>query len=80
LTVLDGSGLSGKDEEVEGGGTGAGAVEAEAAGASGREERGNDIVCRCEGGKHAQWAIGGRVGAGMRRKGRSRRESKVRLS
>ena len=52
-TVLDGSGLSGVDEEVEGGGTGAGPVEAEAAGASGREERGNDIVCRCEGGKHA---------------------------
>ena len=50
---MDGSGLSGVDEEVEGGGTGAGAVEAEAAGASGREERGNDIVCRCEGGKHA---------------------------
>jgi hypothetical protein len=61
LTVLDGSGLSGKDEEVEGGGTGAGAVEAEAeaAGASGREERGNDIVCRCEGGKHAQRIIEG---------------------
>ena len=54
-TVLDGSGLRGVEEEVEGGGTGAGAgaVEAEAAGASGREERGNDIVCRCEGGKHA---------------------------
>ena len=59
LTVLDGSGLSGKDEEVEGGGTGAGAVEAEAeaAGASGREERGNDIVCRYEGGKHAQRVV-----------------------
>jgi hypothetical protein len=59
LTVLDGSGLSGKDEEVEGGDPGAGAVEAEAAGASGREERGNDIVCRCEGGKHAQRIIEG---------------------
>ena len=59
LTVLDGSGLSGKDEEVEGGGTGAGAVEAEAAGASGREEGGNDIVCRYEGGKHAQRLIEG---------------------
>ena len=58
---MDGSGLSGVEEEVEGGGTGAGAgaVEAEAAGASGREERGNDIVCRCEGGKHALWVIEG---------------------
>jgi len=42
--VFEGSGLSGVDEEVEGGWTGAGAVEAEAAGASGREEGGNDIV------------------------------------
>jgi hypothetical protein len=54
-TVLDGSGLRGvDDDEVEGGGTGAGAAEAEAAGASGREKRGNDIVCKYEGGKHAQ--------------------------
>ena len=61
--MFDGSGLSGVDEEVEGGWTGAGAVEAEAAGASEREERANDIVYEYEGGKHAQRVvkkIGGR--------------------